>query len=52
MLAVAIGSSLPAYLVWEATGAQSIMVRFWVTLIAWGLGWYASRRFVRTYLDF
>ena len=52
MLAVVIGSSLPAYLAWEATGDQSVMVRFWAALIAWGLGWYLSRRFARTHLDF
>ena len=52
MLVVAIGSSLPAYLAWDATETQSIMVRFWVTLIATSLGWYVSRRFAQNHLDF
>ena len=51
MMAVAIGSGLPAYLAWSFTEPQSIMVRFWVTLVAWSLGWYLSRRFVRDHLD-
>jgi hypothetical protein len=52
ILAVALGSSLPAYLAWSLTEPHSIMIRFWVTLGAWALGWYLSRRFVRNHLDF
>lgn len=51
IMAVAIGSSLPAYLVWSMTEPQTIMIRFWATLVAWSLGWYVSRRFVRNHLD-
>jgi len=50
-MAVALGSGLPAYLAWLSTEPQSIMVRFWATLVAFSLGWYLSRRFVRNHLD-
>ena len=50
-MAVALGSGVPAYMAWSATEGQSIMVRFWATLVVWSVGWYVSRRFVRDHLD-
>jgi hypothetical protein len=50
-MVVALGSGLPAYLVFQALQDQELMIRFWGTLIAYAIGWYASRSFVRNHLD-
>lgn len=50
-MAVALGSGLPAYLVFGLLEEQGLMIRFWGTLIAFATGWGLSRAFVRNHLD-
>jgi len=50
-MVLALGSGLPAYLVFQALAEQGLMIRFWGTLISFAVGWYLSRSFVRNYLD-
>lgn len=50
-MVVSLGSGLPASLVFQALAEHSLMIRFWATLIAFAVGWYVSRTFVRKYLD-
>ncbi len=50
-MVLGLGSGLPAYFVFGMLDEQSMMIRFWGTLIAFAAGWTASRAFVRNYLD-
>ncbi len=50
-MVVALGSGLPAYLVFQGLLDQSMMIRFWGTLVTFAAGWYLSRAFVRNHLD-
>ncbi len=51
IMVVAVGSGLPAYLVFQALADQGLMIRFWGTLVSFAAGWYLSRAFVRNHLD-
>ena len=51
VMVLGLGSGLPAYLVFGLLQEQDLMIRFWGTLVAFALGWWVSRTFVRNYLD-
>jgi len=51
MLAVSLGSSLPAYAAWELTRPLGILAGFFFANVAFAVGWYYSRKFVRDHLD-
>lgn len=50
-MVIALGSGLPAYLVYQALEDRDLMIRFWGTLVTFAAGWYVSRSFVRNHLD-
>ena len=51
VMVLGLGSGLPAYLVFGLLQEQDLMIRFWGTLVAFAVGWWVSRTFVRNYLD-
>ena len=50
-LTLMLGSGLPAWAAWSYGLAHGIMAAWWMAVVAFSLGWYVSRRFVRDYLD-
>jgi len=51
MLALSLGSGLPAYMAWEAGRPYGILTGFLCSNVAFAIGWYCSRRFVRDHLN-
>jgi len=50
-LAVALGSGLPAWAAWVAARPYGILTAFLLADVAFAVGWYYSRKFVREHLD-
>ena len=50
-LALSLGSGLPAYAGWAIGRPHGIMAGFLCANLAFAVGWYYSRRFVRDHLD-
>jgi len=50
-LAIALGSSLPAWAGWRLGSPHGMLIGFLYANVAFALGWYYSRKFVRDHLD-
>jgi len=51
MLVVTLGSGLPAYAGWSIGRPHGLLIGFLAANLAFALGWYYSRKFVREHLD-
>jgi hypothetical protein len=51
MLVISLGSCLPAYAGWSFGRPHGLLVGFLCANVAFAIGWYYSRKFVRENLD-
>jgi len=51
MLVLALGTGLPAYAGWSIGRPHGLLIAFLGGNLAFALGWYYSRKFVREHLD-
>ena len=52
LLALSLGSGLPAWAGWTLGRPHGILAGFLCANVAFAVGWYLSRKFVREHLDF